>query len=152
MHRGIRFVAVIERMSPVAARSLTERPYASEELRFNAERPLRKHGAWLKSQLILSTAALSTGIHVANQSPFPNPPSYPSEDGAGPQAVRPRPSVGPSSMRARSLGFVTMVLHSVLSGTDLTSPVIAFLSWASAIGSYTLERFGRALRPARIRA
>ena len=47
-----------------------------------------------------------------------------------------------------------MFLHSVMSGTDLTSPIIAALSWASAIGIgyYALERLGKALNPARIRA
>jgi DMSO/TMAO reductase YedYZ heme-binding membrane subunit len=56
--------------------------------------------------------------------------------------------------RVSYLGFVTMFLHSMLSGTDLTSPVIAVLSWASAIGIgyYALERLGKALNPARIRA
>lgn len=51
-------------------------------------------------------------------------------------------------------GFVTMFLHAILSGTDLTSPVIAVLSWASAIGIgyYALERVGKAIIPARIRA
>src|SRR5439155_879142 len=55
--------------------------------------------------------------------------------------------------RVSYLGFVTMFLHSMLSGTDLTSPVIAALSWASAIGIgyYALERLGKALNPARIR-
>jgi sulfoxide reductase heme-binding subunit YedZ len=55
--------------------------------------------------------------------------------------------------RVSYLGFGTMFLHSVLSGTDLTSPVIAVLSWASAIGIayYALERLGKALNPARIR-
>jgi hypothetical protein len=47
-----------------------------------------------------------------------------------------------------------MFLHSMLSGTDLTSPVIAALSWASAIGIayYAIERAARALNPARVRA
>jgi DMSO/TMAO reductase YedYZ heme-binding membrane subunit len=56
--------------------------------------------------------------------------------------------------RLSYLGFVTMFLHAMLSGTDLTSPVIAVLSWASAIGIayYALERLGKALNPARIRA
>ena len=51
------------------------------------------------------------------------------------------------------LGFGTMFLHSMLSGTDLTSPVIAVLSWASAIGIayYALERLGKALNPTRVR-
>jgi len=55
--------------------------------------------------------------------------------------------------RVSYLGFGTMFLHSMLSGTDLTSPVIAVLSWASAIGIayYALERLGKALNPARIR-
>src|SRR5919201_87323 len=53
--------------------------------------------------------------------------------------------------RLSYLGFVTMFLHAVLSGTDLTSPVIAGLSWASAIGIgyYALERAARSLQPAR---
>ena len=56
--------------------------------------------------------------------------------------------------RVSYVGFLTMFLHSMLSGTDLTSPIIAALSWASAIGIgyYALERLGRALNPARIRA
>jgi sulfoxide reductase heme-binding subunit YedZ len=56
--------------------------------------------------------------------------------------------------RVSYVGFVTMFLHAMLSGTDLTSPVIAALSWASAIGIgyYALERLGKALNPARIRA
>ena len=56
--------------------------------------------------------------------------------------------------RVSYLGFGTMFLHSILSGTDLTSPVIAALSWASAIAIayYALERLGKALNPARIRA
>src|SRR5213075_1906284 len=56
--------------------------------------------------------------------------------------------------RVSYLGFVTMFLHSMLSGTDLTSPIIAALSWASAIGIgyYALERLGKALNPARARA
>ena len=55
--------------------------------------------------------------------------------------------------RLSYLGFVTMFLHAVLSGTDLTSPVIAALSWASAIGIgyYALERAARSLQPARNR-
>ncbi|HEY7623599.1 MAG TPA: ferric reductase-like transmembrane domain-containing protein [Candidatus Limnocylindria bacterium] len=56
--------------------------------------------------------------------------------------------------RLSYLGFLTMFLHSMLSGTDLTSPVIAALSWASAIGIayYAIERAARALNPARVRA
>src|SRR3989449_10010296 len=56
--------------------------------------------------------------------------------------------------RVSYLGFVTMFLHAMLSGTDLTSPVISVLSWASAIGIayYALERLGKALNPSRIRA
>jgi sulfoxide reductase heme-binding subunit YedZ len=56
--------------------------------------------------------------------------------------------------RVSYVGFVTMFLHAMLSGTDLTSPVIAALSWASAIGIgyYALERAGKALFPAKIRA
>ena len=56
--------------------------------------------------------------------------------------------------RVSYVGFVTMFLHANLSGTDLTSPIIAALSWASAIGIayYALERVGKALNPARIRA
>jgi sulfoxide reductase heme-binding subunit YedZ len=56
--------------------------------------------------------------------------------------------------RVSYLGFGTMFLHSILSGTDLTSPVIAALSWASLIGIayYALERLRKALSPARIRA
>ena len=55
--------------------------------------------------------------------------------------------------RVSYLGFGTMFLHSMLSGTDLTSPVIAVLSWASAIGIayYALERLGKALNPTRVR-
>ena len=56
--------------------------------------------------------------------------------------------------RVSYLGFGTLFLHSILGGTDLTSPVIAALSWASAIviAYYALERLGKALNPARIRA
>jgi sulfoxide reductase heme-binding subunit YedZ len=56
--------------------------------------------------------------------------------------------------RVSYLGFATMFLHALLSGTDLTSPVISVLTWASAIGIayYALERLGKALNPARIRA
>ncbi len=56
--------------------------------------------------------------------------------------------------RVSYLGFVTTFLHAMLSGTYLTSPVIAVLSWTSAIGIgyYALERLGKALNPARIRA
>src|SRR2546430_4342464 len=56
--------------------------------------------------------------------------------------------------RASYLGFVTMFLHAMLSGTDLTSPVISVLSCASAIGigHYAPQRVGKALNPARIRA
>lgn len=56
--------------------------------------------------------------------------------------------------RVSYLGFVTMFLHAMMSGTDLTSPIIAALSWAAAIGIgyYALERVGKALSPARIRA
>lgn len=56
--------------------------------------------------------------------------------------------------RLSYVGFVTMFLHAMLSGTDLTSPVISVLSWASAIGIgyYALERASRALAPARNRA
>ena len=56
--------------------------------------------------------------------------------------------------RVSYLGFVTMFLHAMLSGTDLTSPVISVLSWASGIGIayYALERLGKALNPSRIRA
>jgi methionine sulfoxide reductase heme-binding subunit len=55
--------------------------------------------------------------------------------------------------RLSYLGFPTMFLHSLLSGTDLTSPVIAALTWAAAIGIgyYAIERAGRALNPARSR-
>jgi sulfoxide reductase heme-binding subunit YedZ len=56
--------------------------------------------------------------------------------------------------RVSYIAFLTMFLHAMLSGSDLTSPVIAVPSWASAIGIayYTLERLGKALNPARIRA
>lgn len=56
--------------------------------------------------------------------------------------------------RVSYLGFGTMFLHSILAGTDLTSPVIAALSWAALIGIayYALERLVKALNPARIRA
>jgi sulfoxide reductase heme-binding subunit YedZ len=55
--------------------------------------------------------------------------------------------------RLSYVGFVTMFLHAVLSGTDLTSPLIAAITWAAAlaIGYYSLERLGKALAPARIR-
>jgi sulfoxide reductase heme-binding subunit YedZ len=56
--------------------------------------------------------------------------------------------------RLSYVGFVTMFLHAVLSGTDLASPVISVLSWAAviAIGCFSLERAGKALIPARSRA
>ena len=56
--------------------------------------------------------------------------------------------------RLSYVGFVTMFLHAILSGTDLASPVIAGLSWAAAIaiGYYSLERAGRSLAVAKARA
>jgi len=56
--------------------------------------------------------------------------------------------------RLSYVGFVTMFLHAMLSGTDLTSPVISVLSWASAIGIgyYALERASKALQRAPSRA
>jgi methionine sulfoxide reductase heme-binding subunit len=56
--------------------------------------------------------------------------------------------------RLSYIGFVTMFLHAILSGTDLASPVIAALSWtaAIAIGYYSLERVGKALPIAKARA
>ncbi|HEV8535365.1 MAG TPA: hypothetical protein VGR87_06530 [Candidatus Limnocylindria bacterium] len=56
--------------------------------------------------------------------------------------------------RLSYVGFVTTFLHAVLSGTDLTSPVISALSWAAmlAVGYFSLERAGQALVPARARA
>ena len=56
--------------------------------------------------------------------------------------------------RLSYVGFVTMFLHAILSGTDLASPVIAGLSWAAAIaiGYYSLERVGRSLAVAKARA
>lgn len=56
--------------------------------------------------------------------------------------------------RLSYVGFLTMFLHAVLSGTDLTSPVISVLSWAAviAIGYFSLERAGKALIPTRSRA
>ena len=55
--------------------------------------------------------------------------------------------------RLSYVGFVTMFFHAILSGTDLTSPLIAAMSWAAAIaiGYYTLERLGRGLALARAR-
>ena len=100
MHRGIRFVADSDGAAAVAARSFTQRPYAREELRFNAERPLRNERLRANSQLFLSTEALLAGIHVRNESQFPHPPSYPCQDGTGPpQTVRSRPSLGPRPIR-----------------------------------------------------
>src|SRR5712691_13468994 len=65
------------------------------ELRFKAERPLRKSAPRTNSQLILKTPAPPTGIHVVDERQIPQPPSYPCEDGAGPpQPVRSRPSLG----------------------------------------------------------
>ena len=56
--------------------------------------------------------------------------------------------------RLSYVGFVTMFLHAILSGTDLASPLIAGLSWAAAIaiGYYSLERAGRSLAVAKARA
>src|SRR5438128_10129685 len=56
--------------------------------------------------------------------------------------------------RVSYLGFVTMFLHAIHSGSGCTQTVMAVLSWASAIGIgyYALERLGKALNPARIRA
>ena len=56
--------------------------------------------------------------------------------------------------RLSYVGFVTMFLHAILSGTDLASPVIAAMSWAAAIaiGYYSLERVGKALPIAKARA
>jgi sulfoxide reductase heme-binding subunit YedZ len=53
--------------------------------------------------------------------------------------------------RLSYVAFAVTFLHAILSGTDLTSPVISVLSWAAAlaIGYYALERGGRALVPAR---
>jgi sulfoxide reductase heme-binding subunit YedZ len=55
--------------------------------------------------------------------------------------------------RLSYVGFVTLFLHALLSGTDLTSPLISVPTWAAAIaiGYYTLERAGKALQPARVR-
>jgi methionine sulfoxide reductase heme-binding subunit len=53
--------------------------------------------------------------------------------------------------RLSYVGFVTMFFHAILSGTDLTSPVLAVPSWAAAlvIAYYALERVAKALPLAR---
>jgi sulfoxide reductase heme-binding subunit YedZ len=53
--------------------------------------------------------------------------------------------------RLSYVGFLAMFLHAMLSGSDLTSPVISALTWAAAIavGYYALERTAKALRPVR---
>src|SRR5258705_6718136 len=97
MHRGIRCVGCNEGAAAVAARSFTRWTLRNPARRFNAERPLRKERSRVNSQLFLKTAALPTGIHVVNERQerqIPHPPSYPREDGTGPQEVRSRPGVG----------------------------------------------------------
>ena len=100
MDRGIRLVGTIPGASAVAARSFTRRPYARQELRFNAERPLRKHGPAPNSQLFLSTTGLVAGIHVSDESQFPHPPFLPCQDGTGQKtSARSRPRVGTEAGR-----------------------------------------------------
>jgi sulfoxide reductase heme-binding subunit YedZ len=55
--------------------------------------------------------------------------------------------------RMSYVGFVTMFLHAVLSGTDLASPVISAMTWAAAlaIAYYSLERAGKGLGLAKAR-
>src|SRR5688572_6451617 len=65
-----------------------------EELRFNAERPLRKELRRANSQLFLSTEALVAGIHVRSESQFPHPPSYPCKTGPGRKRSGPVPAWG----------------------------------------------------------
>src|SRR5439155_3376714 len=67
-----------------------------QQLRFNAERPLRKTLRGPNSQLFLKTPTSPAGIHVGNESQFPHPPSYPCKDGAGSRhkALRSRPRLG----------------------------------------------------------
>jgi DMSO/TMAO reductase YedYZ heme-binding membrane subunit len=56
--------------------------------------------------------------------------------------------------RLSYVGFATMFLHAILSGTDLTSPAISAMSWAAAIviGYYALERATKALAFSKARA
>jgi methionine sulfoxide reductase heme-binding subunit len=56
--------------------------------------------------------------------------------------------------RLSYLGFATMFLHAILSGTDLTEPAISAMSSAAAIviGYYALERAAKALVLSKARA
>jgi len=47
--------------------------------------------------------------------------------------------------RLSYLGFVALFLHAILSGTDLTSPLIAALTWlaAAVVAYYSFERVRR---------
>src|SRR5207245_6059482 len=47
--------------------------------------------------------------------------------------------------RLSYLGFVALFLHAILSGTDLTSPIIAALTWlaAAVVAYYSFERVRR---------
>ena len=56
--------------------------------------------------------------------------------------------------RLSYVGFVAMFLHAVLSGTDLASPAISVMTWATAlaIAYYSLERAGKGLGMVKARA
>lgn len=56
--------------------------------------------------------------------------------------------------RLSYVGFATMFLHAILSGTDLTAPAISAMSWAAAIviGYYALERATKAFALSKARA
>src|SRR5438445_6992375 len=56
--------------------------------------------------------------------------------------------------RLSYVGCVRMFLHAVLSGTDLASPAISVMTWATAlaIAYYSLERAGKGLGMVKARA